>query len=195
MLGPHSFTKGEAMANSGEVMTKRANPWRIAGWSMVALLLLLPAVAMQFTSEVNWTASDFVFAAVLMCSVGAAFELAVRMSRDTAYRGGVGAALAAAFMIVWATGAVGMIGDEGDAFNVYFFAVILVALAGAAVARFRAPGMAAAMLVAGVAQIAVSLAGMTIDPRGGIVSAVFGCLWLLSAALFRESARRASARA
>lgn len=177
------------MANKGEVMSKGANPWRVAGWGLVALLLLLPAAAMQLTSEVNWTASDFVFAAILMCTVGGLFELAVRMRRGAAYRGGVGAALAAAFMIVWATGAVGMIGDEADAYNLYFFAVIIVGLAGAAVARFRAQGMACAMLVAAAAHVAVSVAGMTIDPRGGTVSAMFAGLWLLSAALFRRAAR------
>jgi hypothetical protein len=187
----HSFTKGEAMANGGEIVGKRGNPWRIAGWSLVGLLLLLPAVAMRFTSEVNWTASDFLFAALLMGGVGGAFELAVRMTRSNFYRGGIGAALAAAFLIVWATGAVGMIGDEGDAYNFLFLAVILVALAGAAMARFRSLGMAWAMLVAGAAHIAVSLAGITLDPRGAVFSVAFGLLWLLSAALFREAARSA----
>ncbi len=177
------------MANSGEIIAKRANPWRIAGWSLVGLLLLLPAAAMQLSSEVNWTASDFVFAAILMGSVGGAFELAVRMNRNRAYRGGVGAALAAAFMIVWATGAVGMIGDEGDAYNLFFLAVILVALAGAVIARFRAEGMAFAMLVAAAAHIAVSLAGIAMDPRGAVFSTAFAGLWLLSAALFRKAAK------
>jgi hypothetical protein len=190
MLARHSFTKGEYMANSGQIAAGRANPWRIAGWSIAALLLLLPAAAMRFTGEVNWTASDFVFAAGLMGGVGAAFELAVRASGDKAYRGGVGAALAASFLIVWATGAVGMVGDEGDGFNLLFLAVILVALAGAAIARFRSLGMAFAMLVAGAAHVAVSLAGFAIDPRGAVVSAGLGGLWLLSAFLFREAARR-----
>jgi hypothetical protein len=180
------------MANGGEITGKRANPWRIAGWSLVGLLLLLPAVAMRFTSEVNWTAADFVFAAVLMGSVGGAFELAVRTTRSLAYRGGAGAALAASFLIVWASGAVGMIGDEDDSYNLLFLAVILVALAGAAIARFRAEGMAWAMLVAGAGHLAVSLAGATIDPRGALFSAAIGLIWLLSAALFREAARPAA---
>ena len=179
------------MANGGETVGRRANPWRIGAWSIAGLLLLIPAVAMQFDSGVNWTAFDFLFAAGMIAIVGGAFELAVRATRNSAYRGGVGAALAAGFMIVWATGAVGMIGDEGDAYNLLFFAVILVALGGAALARFRAPGMAWAMAVAAAARVAVALAGMTMDPRGGLVSAAFGALWLLSAALFRKAARAA----
>lgn len=184
------------MANDGETIARRANPWRIAAWSMAGLLLLLPAAAMRFTSEVNWTAFDFLFAAGMIGFVGGAFELAVRMTRNLAYRAGAGAALAAAFMIVWATGAVGMIGDEGDAYNLLFFGVILVALAGAIIARFRAGGMVWAMAVAAAAHAAVSLAGLPIDPRGALVSTAMAGLWLLSAALFRmaEKVRQGAAR-
>ncbi len=32
--------------------------------------LLLPLIAMQFTSEVNWSTADFVIAAVLICVCG-----------------------------------------------------------------------------------------------------------------------------
>ncbi|MDB5696794.1 MAG: hypothetical protein JWN21_2337, partial [Sphingomonas bacterium] len=38
-------------------------------WGGVATLLLIPAIAMQFTAEVNWTASDFVVMGVLLASV------------------------------------------------------------------------------------------------------------------------------
>jgi hypothetical protein len=184
--------KGKAMANGGEMIARRANPWRIGAWSIAGLLLLLPAVAMRFDSGVNWTAFDFLFAAGMIAIVGGAFELAVRTTRNSAYRGAVGAALAAGFLIVWATGAVGMIGDEGDAYNLLFFGVILVALGGAALARFHARGMAWAMAVAAASHVAVSLVGMALDPRGGLVSAAFGGLWLLSAALFRRAARSAA---
>ena len=137
----------------------------------------------------NWTGFDFLFAAVLIGGVGGLFELAVRMSRNTAYRAGVGAALAAAFLIVWANGAVGMIGSEHNPYNLLFIGVIAVALAGALIARFRAAGMAGAMLAAGIAHACVAVAGMPADPRGGIVSAAFAAPWLLSAWLFRKAAR------
>jgi hypothetical protein len=165
------------------------SPWRIAGWGLAALLLLLPLVAMQFTAEVDWTASDFVFAAILLGTVGLGAELAVRATRSLAYRAGAGFALAAAFLIVWATGAVGMIGDEDNSYNLLFFAVIALALLGAILARFRAAGMAAAMLAAGVAHAAAAVGGMPTDMRGGTISLVFAGLWLLSAALFRKAAR------
>ena len=40
------------------------NPWRLTLWGGVLCLLLLPLIAMQFSKEVNWTASDFVVAAI-----------------------------------------------------------------------------------------------------------------------------------
>ncbi|MBK7270939.1 MAG: hypothetical protein IPI07_16005 [Flavobacteriales bacterium] len=46
------------------------NILRIVGWSLAALMLLFPVVAMQFTDEVNWGPEDFLFAP--SCSVGRA---------------------------------------------------------------------------------------------------------------------------
>jgi hypothetical protein len=178
------------------MMTEKANdgrhgaiPWRMIGWSFALLLLLLPWTAMQLTDEVKWTAGDFIFAAIVFGTIGAVFELTVRMSRNLAYRAGIGLALAAALVIVWATGAVGMIGDEGNRYDLLFFGVIGLALGGAFVARLRAGGMALAMAVAGIAQILVAAGGLATDAKGALVSAGFALLWLVSAACFRKAAR------
>jgi hypothetical protein len=71
--------------------------WRIAAWGGAAVLLLLPLVAMPFSEEVAWDAADFAFAGALVAGVGVIYELAVRMTGNTAYRAAVGVALAAAF--------------------------------------------------------------------------------------------------
>lgn len=169
------------------------NPWRIAAWGLAAFLILLPLVAMRFTDEVNWDAEDFIFAGVVIGGTGLVFELAVRMSCNLAYRGGVAAALAAAFLILWANGAVGMIGDEGNPYNLFFYGVIGVALIGAVAAMFRPAGMALAMLAAGTVHLAVAAGGLSADPRGAAFSAVFAGLWALSAILFRRAARQQAA--
>jgi hypothetical protein len=178
------------MANDGEAIPRRRGmPWRLIAWGFAALLLLLPLAAMQFDSGVDWTLSDFIFAAVLIGGVALAFELAVLMSRSVPYRAGAGLALLAAFLIVWANGAVGMIGSEDNPFNLLFAGAILLALVGALAARFRAAGMALVMTGAAIVHMAVAVAGMASDPRGGMVSLVFAAPWLLSAALFRKAAR------
>ncbi len=180
----------EAVNSNGK---RGASPWRMLGWGAAALLLVLPAVAMQFNTGVNWTAGDFILVALVLGLVGVTLELTVRASKDWAYRGGAGAAVAASFLIVWATGALGMIGNEDNPYNLLFFGVIGLALVGSVLARFRAAPMAAAMIVAGVAHIGVALGGLTTDLRGAIFSAGLGLIWLGSAALFRMAARTAAA--
>lgn len=171
----------------------RAGPgfswWRVVGWGLAALLLLLPLVAMQFTPEVNWTLGDFIFAAFLFGLVGVTAELTVRATADWWYRAGAFLALAAAFLIIWVNGAVGMIGDEGNDYNLLFLGVIVLALVGAVIGRFRAMGLAYSMAASAAAHLAVGLFGMTIDPLGGLFSAGFSIFWMLSAALFWRSGR------
>jgi hypothetical protein len=169
--------------------------WRIAAWSIPALLLLLPLGAMQFTSEVKWTGSDFVVAAVLFGSVGLAFELIVRKSNSLAYRFGAGLAVITAFLTIWANGAGGMIGSEGNPYNLLFGGVLLVALVGAIVARFEPGGMARAMVVTAIAQGAVSAFGLSTDLLGAAFSMVFAGFWLTSAALFWNAAREQTSAA
>jgi hypothetical protein len=181
--------RGKAMAKS------EAKPgigvwsgWRAAAWGGAALILLLPLVAMQLTDGVDWAVSDFVFAALLIGGVGLVFELTVRMTRNHAYRAGIGSALASAFLLIWANGAVGMIGSERNPFNLLFAVVVAVALVGALAARFRAAGMARSMIAAAATHVAVSVVGVATDPLGGVVSAALAGLWLLSALLFRNAA-------
>ncbi len=177
------------MTNGTEIgPAHRLNPWRLLGWGTATALLLTPLVAMQFTDEVRWTVTDFAFAAILIGGVGVIYELTVRSQANAAYRGGVAAALAAAFLIIWANGAVGMIGDEGDRANLMFMGVLALALLGSILARFRAGGMAVAMFLAAIAQAIAGGLGMMIDPLGGLFSVAFATLWLISAALFRNAA-------
>ena len=158
--------------------------WRVAGWSFAVLLLLLPWIA-----NAPWTPSDFVFAAVLLGSVGLAFELIVRKSSSLAYRLGAALAVIAAFLTVWTNGAVGMIGSEDNPYNLVFGGVLLIALVGAVVARFEPAGMSRAMVVAAIAQGTAGAFGLSTDVRGAIFSMGFAGLWALSAALFWNAAR------
>ena len=50
------------------VIEKKQRPLLIAGTCLG--LLLIPFVAMQFTNEVAWTASDFLVMGMLLLSVG-----------------------------------------------------------------------------------------------------------------------------
>jgi len=168
------------------------SPSRIAGWGLAVLALLTPFLAMQFTSGVNWTGSDFIFAALLIGGAGLLLELTVRMSNSRSYRVGVGLALAAGFLTNWASGAVGMIGNEDNPLNLMFGGVLAIALLGSSIAGLRPAGMARAMAAAAAAQLVASMIGMFTDLRGGIFSALFAGLWLASAAMFRKASQQRS---
>ncbi|WP_395673397.1 hypothetical protein [Phenylobacterium sp.] len=178
--------------------SRRNIPWRLIGWGAAAVLLATPLVAMRFTDEVNWTASDFLFMGMLFGVIGGLLELAVRKSGRAAYRLGVAVALAIAFFSIWLTGAVGIIGSENETANLLYLAVLVAALAGAFVARFQPEGMARAMVVAAVAELIVPPAAAIFWPEAReaiwrrevfVLTGGFVFLWLVAAALFRKAAR------
>ena len=78
--------------------------------STVALLLLIPLVAMQFTSEVAWTLSDFVAAGVLLLSTGLTCELIMRKVNKIEYRIVLCGVILVAFVLIWLELAVGIFG-------------------------------------------------------------------------------------
>ena len=178
------------MANAvGKSGGGRGGLWRVAGWGIAGLLLLVPLIG-----NFPWTASDYVIAAVLIGGTGLLFEWAIRKSGNLAYRAGIAAALGGAFLTIWANGAVGMIGSEDNPYNLLFGGVLLIALAGSIVARLRPAGMVWAMGAAAVAQLAVAAGGMGADPRGAVFSMGFGGIWLVAASLFRVADRREAFR-
>ena len=76
--------------------------------AVTVLLLLIPLVAMQFTSEVRWGPGDFITAACLISGVGVAMVLVARHTKRTGHRVALIGILALAFLLVWAELAVGI---------------------------------------------------------------------------------------
>lgn len=174
--------------------TGTGNRWRIAGWGAAAVLLLLPLVAMQFTDEVDWGLSDFVIFGAMLALAGGAFEWAVKLSPGKTFRAAAGVALAAAFLLVWVNGAVGLVGNEDNPANLMYLGVLIIGIAGAAVTRVRPSGMALTMMAVAVAQLLVpvialiaGLASMQGMINTFMVTGLFCMLWLVSAWLFRIS--------
>ena len=159
-------------------------------WGGAAVLLSLPLIAMQFTSEVNWTVSDFVFMGLMLGAVGVAFELAMRVARSSFYMLGAGIAAGTAFLVTWSNLAVGIIGNEDNPANLMFFGVVAVALVGTLLARLKPRGMAHAMAATAVAQAATVIATFALEDqlRVSIIVSVFAGMWLLSALLFSKAA-------
>ena len=77
---------------------------------VTGLILLVPLVAMQLTTDVTWTGFDFAVAAALLIGTGLLFELALRKLHTKPARVKAAALLGLALLLVWAELAVGIVG-------------------------------------------------------------------------------------
>ena len=77
---------------------------------LVAFLLLIPLIAMQFTDEVKWTLLDFIVAGVLLISTGLIFDLVMRKVKNLNYRIAISLAILILLFLIWAELAVGLFG-------------------------------------------------------------------------------------
>lgn len=182
------------MNNDNQLYQSILGPAIITG-----ILLLIPLVAMQFSNEVVWTLSDFIFAGVLLFGTGLAYKLLTQEVGHTVYKVATGLALASALFLVWANMAVGIIGSEDNTFNLLNFGVISVGLIGAGMARFRPAGMARTLFAMALTQGLIALTalfiGMSSVPGSSVyeilaVNGFFMTLFVLAALLFRHDAQK-----
>jgi len=182
------------MAGNTGKRWRTAAGWRKVVWGTAAFLWLLPLVAMQFTAEVN-LAETIAYGVILLAAAGT-YELALALrTRNITYRIAFGVALAAAFLLGWMNGAVGIIGNEGQPANLMFSGVLAVGLVGALVTRFRPRGLSYVLIVVALAQALVPVIALIIWPQvswGGAgmlgvfaLNAFFVMLFVASAFLFR----------
>lgn len=118
----------------------------------------------------------------------------MKMKTTTAYRLAVGATLVTSLLLVWVIGAVGLIGAEGDPFDLIYAGVLAIGIIGILIARFQAHGMAKALFATALAQALVVVIALIAGKHQVAVSSVleivllngfFVVLWIGSAWLFR----------
>ena len=78
--------------------------------AVVAAVLLVPLVAMQFSDEVRWTLSDFAVAGLLLLATGGSIEIVLRKLKNVGYRKIAIALILLAFVLIWIELAVGIFG-------------------------------------------------------------------------------------
>ncbi len=76
----------------------------------VALLLLIPLIAMQFTDEVDWSVFDFVVMGILLLGTGFMCELVMRKVKKPGLRIITCGAFLVVLFLIWAELAVGIFG-------------------------------------------------------------------------------------
>ena len=175
-------------------ITKRLTVWAV----VIALILMRPLVAMQFTDEVVWGWADFAVAGALLFAAGLMYELVARTTDKIVYRVAVGVAVVAALLLVWMNLAVGIIGSEDNLANLMYIGVLAVGIIGAIIARLQPHGMARALFVMALMQAVVAVIAL-IAGWGStaaiwpwdilILTGFFAALWLGSGLLFRHATR------
>jgi hypothetical protein len=164
--------------------------------SITTALLLVPLLASQFVEGWNWSPSDYVFAWIMFSGTGLMFGYLANKYRERDQRLAAGVALAAVFMLVWGTLAVGFIGGEDEPANLLVLGVVLVAAVASLTARFDPRKMPSALFVAAGAQALVPFVALALwgpptnpDPAGiaGVIamSGFFAFLWVTAGLLFK----------
>jgi hypothetical protein len=171
---------------------------------ITALILLILLLANHFVDGWNWPPGTFVVVGALLFGIGLTYELVTRNRDAIAYRAAVGIAFAAAFLLTW--GNFVQMADVTPAAAMYF-AVPIVGVIGAAVARLQPNGMARALFATALAQALVLAVALIIlitrnpqvtswtppELRGFGGNAFFVMLFAGSALLFRKAGRAESA--
>lgn len=174
---------------------------RVAAWGLAALLLVAPFLAMQVTTDVQWTGSDFAVFSGLLLLIGGGCEWAFRRVGSWEGRAGWALTLLTAALLVLVNGAVGLIGSERADANGLFGIVLAVLAVGLVITKARLGRLAPVLAATGITQVAVAaliLLGSFISPdawnlRDALFAGPgFAGLWFLAAVLFRRAAQYAN---
>ena len=192
-VGPHPTGVALHRAQGEEQYVGQERvPIRRRRCARAAFILLIPLLAAPV-----WSLADFVIAGALIFGTGLRYKLVAGKAGNIAYRIALGAALAAALLLVWLSLGVGIIGAYGDPANSMYFGVVGVGIIGAIVARFRPHGMARALFATALAQALVAVIalifglGFPWSPPVEILilNGFFVALFVGSALLFRHAGR------
>lgn len=120
----------------------------------------------------------------------------------TAYRLGLVIALGAGLFLLWGVAAMGIVGAEGDAFDLLYLGVLAVGAAGAIVVRLRPAELVRVLTAMAVAIGAITVLALVLGKHQSPVSSVaeivglnglFVLLFLGAARLVRQAADRPAA--
>lgn len=156
-------------------------------------MMMVPLIASRVVEGWNWPPQAFVMTYVLFFGTGMAFALIARNANAWTYKAGVGLALAAGFVLGWAT--MVHMSETENLQNLVYFGVLAVGAVGAAVARLQPRGMARALYaMAGALALAWFLTQVVWSdtPAGpvwnvGVMHGGFVLLFATAGLLFRHA--------
>lgn len=145
---------------------------------------------------------SFILDMLILGGIGMAIAAGYRFIRtrvpgNRAYHWALALEGIAAFLLFWVNGAIGIIGSEANDANMMYPVVLLLALSGSLLVRFRAREMSRVMFLVAAAQILVPVVaiGTGIDVTRRVwqtdvaaMTMVFVAMWVGSALLYRRAA-------
>ena len=164
-------------------------------------ILLVPLVAMQFTSEVDWGVGDFIIMGALIFGTGISFVFVIRYATNMVYRIAMVMAFGSTFFMIWANLAVGLIGSGPHPGNMMYLGVLALVIIGSARSRFNPIGMERVMYATAIAFVLIAviaiLANMGAYPNSSVneiiaVNGFFATVFAISGAVFRLSEQEKS---
>ncbi len=90
----------------------KGNPTYLVLLSLV-IFLLIPLIAMQYTTHINWDVVDFCIMAILLISMGSLLVLVIKII-PLKYRKFVVSVIVLGFLTIWVELAVGVLPVWGD---------------------------------------------------------------------------------
>lgn len=156
-------------------------------------ILMIPFIAMQYTTEVNWSLGDFLIAGVALCGTGLLFVSVYRFVSNSMYRLAAGITLFASLLLIWINGAVGIIGD--GPINLLYLTVLGIEFLGACLVGFKARGLAKVSYIAAIMTFLIPILALLIkepDFSPGVlqvffINAFFVMLFVGSGVLFQHA--------
>lgn len=163
-----------------------------------ALILLVPLVAMQFTNEVVWEATDFIIMGALLFCTGLAYKWIALSAPNIIYRAASGLAVVTLLFMIWANLAVGIIGSGPNTANLMYIGVVAVTIIGTILSHLRPRGMERTMYATAFALVLVAIIALLANMHQYLgssvaeivgVNAFFAAPCAVSGLLFRYAAR------
>ncbi len=143
-------------------------------------ILLIPLIAMQFTSEVNWTFFDFIAMGILLFVAGITYEFFASRAGSLAFKGAAALAVGTCLVLTWINLAVGIIGNENNPINLLYFLVPMILFIGAIWSRFNTDALARTLFFSAFALALIPITALVINrPSISTENELFGVLSVL----------------
>lgn len=163
---------------------------------IVGLLLLIPVWGNSNVEGWNWTAFDFVWAAIVLSCAGLSLEFFITRPYSTTYKAAGALAVVTALLMIWINAAVQIVGEDNPT-NAIYVLTVAVLLFGSVASKFKADNMPRVLHAAALMTAVAPIIGFTFwreDFTPGILhvfvlNAFFIMMWMLSAMLFKWASK------